>query len=177
MGVGQLAAQRFGEAACGELAGAVGGETRVADGAESGADVDHQGTPLRPQQRQQSLGQLKRGGDVEADQLGDLLLVLLVEQAETIDSSGVDQAIEPAEVLRGGHQCITPGAAGDIGLHQLHVLREALQQRLQGFQAPPDQQQMSTIAGQTMRQGQADAATGAGKQGTAIRWLHDLIPR
>lgn len=40
--VGQFAAQGLGEAAHGELAGTVGGKAGVADGAEGGADVDHQ---------------------------------------------------------------------------------------------------------------------------------------
>ncbi len=85
-GVGQLAAQRLGETAQGELAGAVGGEARVADGAEDRAEIDQQGARLLAQQRQQALGELQGGGDVECDQRRQCLLVVLFEQAEMVDA-------------------------------------------------------------------------------------------
>jgi len=84
------------------------------------------------QQRQQQVGQLQCGGDVDADQAGDGILVLLFEQAELVDPGGIDHAVEAAETPRGIEHRMPAAALGEVGADQADLPRIATRQRFQG---------------------------------------------
>ena len=176
LAVGQLAAQRLGEAAQGELAGAVGGEAGVADGAESRAEIDQQRSRLLAQQGQQQVGQLQGGGDVDADQPGDGVLVLLFEQAELIDPGGVDHTVEPAKAARGLQHQLSPAALGEVCRDQADLPRVTAGQAFQRNAVAPHQQQPGTAGAEPFHQQLADTAAGTGEQEARVRQVHGRAP-
>ena len=121
-----------------------------------------------PQQRQQAMGELQGGRHIQADQGGNIGLVMLLQQAEAIDPGGINQGVHPTKAPRCRQHSLTPAGLGDVRTDQLDLTGKTLHQAFQRRELTPRQQQLGAALTQPLDQRLTNATTGTGNQRTTI---------